>query len=86
MRVMMVTGVRDNEQPDDGEGAHVTVPPPRYAAPAAGPRPKGRSGDQERLVTSAEVSSRLMLLCLLEMNVLWCDKCKSIPEQQLKTL
>ena len=25
-------------------------------------------------------------LCLLEMNVLWCEKCKSIPEQQQRTL
>ena len=24
--------------------------------------------------------------CLLEMNVLWCEKCKSIPEQQQRTL
>ena len=24
--------------------------------------------------------------CLLEMNVLWCEKCKSIPEQQQKDL
>ena len=24
--------------------------------------------------------------CLLEMNILWCEKCKSIPEQQQRTL
>ena len=24
--------------------------------------------------------------CLLEMNVLWCEKCKSIPEQQQRSL
>ena len=24
--------------------------------------------------------------CLLEMNVLWCEKCQSIPEQQQRTL
>ncbi|CDQ70316.1 unnamed protein product [Oncorhynchus mykiss] len=24
--------------------------------------------------------------CLLEMNVLWCEKCKSVPEQQQRTL
>ena len=24
--------------------------------------------------------------CLLDMNVLWCEKCKSIPEQQQRTL
>jgi hypothetical protein len=37
--VTLVTGVRPNEQPGDleaGEGAHVTVPPPSGAPPAAG--------------------------------------------------
>ena len=24
--------------------------------------------------------------CLLEMNILWCEKCKSIPEQQQRTM
>jgi hypothetical protein len=24
--------------------------------------------------------------CLLEINVLWCEKCKSFPEQQERTL
>ena len=24
--------------------------------------------------------------CLLELNILWCEKCKSIPEQQQRTL
>ena len=42
VRVTMVTGVRDNEQPGDleaGEGAHVTVPPPRCVVSAAGRQP-----------------------------------------------
>ena len=44
MRETMVTGVLDNQQPDDleaGEGVYVTVPPPRRAAPAAGRRQRG---------------------------------------------
>ena len=26
------------------------------------------------------------VFCLLEINVLWCEKCKSIPEHQQRTL
>ena len=46
MRETTVTGVRDNQQPDDleaGEGVYVTVPPPRRTALAAGHRQRGRN-------------------------------------------
>jgi hypothetical protein len=50
MLVMLVTGVRPNEQPGDlevGEGAHVTVRPPRRAASAAGcPTTEAQKSDE----------------------------------------
>ncbi|CDQ70167.1 unnamed protein product [Oncorhynchus mykiss] len=36
--------------------------------------------------TSSCCSLCLYMFCLLEINVFWCEKCKSIPEQQQRTL
>jgi hypothetical protein len=62
VRETMVTGVRDNQQPDDleaGEGEYV-VPPPLLAAPSKGTNLRIRSGpvtpaEAQKPVTAAEV-------------------------------